>query len=371
MTRRLRNLAAVAVLVAPTVTLSVAPAIAAEPHLPPGMYQVPTYGGGYGGGEGESYGDAYGQLAEGVTTLEQATTEATEMESAGVVLITTTVGYDAGEAAGTGLVLSADGVVVTNHHVVEGATEITVTDAGTGETYTAEVLGYDAESDVAVLQLAEAEGLSTVDLDDEQVALGDEVTAVGNAEGGGVLLSSAGSVTDASADITVSSTTGEAQELTDLIEVDAYVVSGDSGGALLDSEAEVIGMNVAASTGGIEVVGYAIAIDTVETIVEQILAGDDSGAIELGYGAALGVEVYESQSGLIVAGVVADGGAGGAGLSAGSRIDWVAGVRIDDLADLAAVLAEREPGDTVHLTWTDSSGTQHTGTAVLGQAPVG
>ena len=177
------------------------------------------------------------------------TSEATDTQSEGLVEITSEIDFGEGEAAGTGIVIGSDGLVVTNHHVVEGATSIEVTVVGTGQTYDAEVLGYNAKRDVAVLQLDGASGLTTATTDASGVSVGDPVTAVGDAGGdGGSLTAADGTVTDTDHPITVSDDqTGAAHRLTQLIEVDADIIPGDSGGALLESDGDVVGMNVAAS----------------------------------------------------------------------------------------------------------------------------
>lgn len=243
--------------------------------------QIETYGGdGYRGEISGGYG--YGGAADGglVAPYQQGlgtsavdSEPATESESRGVMLIDTAVDYGTARGAGTGLTLTDDGIVVTNHHVVDGATSIAVTDPSSGETYDATVLGYDDVHDVAVLQLAGASGLATVATDQGSADRGDEVTAVGNASGQGWLSAADGTVTDPSTAITVNNEDGTASGLRGLIETDADVVSGDSGGALLDEDGEVIGMNVAATADSAEISGYAIPIDTVLDIASQVLAG--------------------------------------------------------------------------------------------------
>lgn len=244
---------------------------------------------GYGpGGTVESYGggtvDPFQQSLD--TSTEPVDSEpASASESSGVVLIDTMVGYGTARGAGTGLTLTDDGIVVTNHHVIEGATSIAVTDPSTGQTYDATVLGYDDVHDVAVLQLAGAWDLSTVAIEDDSVDRGDRVTAVGNAAGRGSLSAADGRVTDPSTTITVDDEDGTSTRLRDLIETDADVVSGDSGGALLDEDGEVVGMNVAATSGSAEISGYAIPVDTVLDIASEIVART-SGAGTSGAGQA-------------------------------------------------------------------------------------
>ena len=211
----------------------------------------------------------------------------------GLVTITSEVEFGAGEAAGSGIVIGSDGLVVTNHHVVEGATSIQVTVVTTGRTYDAEVLGTNAKRDVAVLQLEDASGLATASADASGVAVGDDVTAVGDAGGdGGALTAAAGTVTDTDHPITVSDEqTGAAHRLTQLIEVDADIIPGDSGGALLESDGDVVGMNVAASSGSADITGYVIPIKRVLRIAARVVAGEETASITLGYDAFLGVSL--------------------------------------------------------------------------------
>jgi S1-C subfamily serine protease len=314
--------------------------------------------------------------SSGTATLD--TTTASAAQQSGVVLISTVLGYQSAEAAGTGVVLTSDGLVVTNNHVVEGATEITVTIGATGESYTATVVGTDATADVAVLQLQDAAGLTTVALDDDDaVAVGDAVTAVGNAEGGGVLIAADGTVTGLEESITTQSEGVSAGEsLTGLIEVDADVVSGDSGGPLLDDEGQVIGITTAASSGSTDITGYAIPIGDVLDVVTQIVAGQDTDAITLGYPAFLGVQIATAPggaaaSGATIAGVVEGTPAAQAGLAAGDTVTAVDGAAVADGDALSAALAGHVPGDQVTLTWTtagDGSTRSATVTLIAGPA---
>ncbi|GAA4823140.1 S1C family serine protease [Nocardioides caeni] len=195
--------------------------------------------------------------------------DATAEESAGLVLISSTLTN--GTAAGTGILLSSDGTVVTNHHVVEGATDLEVTIASTGETFTARYVGGSTATDVAVLELEDASGLTPAAISSDDAGLGDAVTALGDAGGdGGSLTASPGTVTAVDQDVTVSNTDGTSTTLQDLIQLQAVVVPGDSGGAVLDSDGEVVGMNVAASSDSRNAVGYAIPFDTVLAVADQV-----------------------------------------------------------------------------------------------------
>src|SRR5882757_5368163 len=180
-----------------------------------------------------------------------STTSATTAQQVGVVDINTVLSYQGAEAAGTGMVLTSSGDVLTNNHVVEGATSIKVTIVSTGATYTAKVVGTDPTDDVAVIQLQNASGLQTAKIgDSSDVKAGDAVTAVGNAGGtGGTPSAAKGSVTATGQTLTASDENGSNVEtLTGMIEINANVVAGDSGGPLYDADGNVIGMDTAAST---------------------------------------------------------------------------------------------------------------------------
>jgi S1-C subfamily serine protease len=326
-----------------------------------GSYTDPFgYGGGLGNGGSSngsgSSGSGYGQ--------------ASSSQSTGVVLINTDVDYGAGQAAGTGLVLTADGLVVTNHHVIAGSTSITVTDPSTNKTYTADVVGYDKTADVAVLKLQNASGLQTIGTDTSNVSQGAAVTAVGNAEGQGSLSAADGQVTATGQNITVSDDNGGSESLTNLIEVTSDIVPGDSGGALLDSNGDAIGMNVAASSGGSAVTGYAIPIATVLSVANQIEGHSNNADLSYGYGAALGVQVSPNSSGALVEGVVSGGAASQAGVTQGSTITSIGNTTVNSISDLTGALAKDKAGDSVSLGWTDSSGSAHRTNVTLGRGPV-
>jgi S1-C subfamily serine protease len=306
------------------------------------------------------------------------TTDATDTQEAGLVYINTTVGYGEGQAAGTGMILTSDGEILTNHHVVEGATAITVQIVATGKTYQAGVVGFDSTHDVAVLQLENASGLTTVKTDTSGNAqVGDKVTGVGNANGdGGAASAAAGTVAALNQAITVQSDAGGASEqLSGLIEVSADIIAGDSGGALYDSDGEVIGMNTAASNGSADVTGYAIPITQALTIAQQITAGDESSTVHIGSTGFLGVEMaqsaYGASDGALVGGIVQGSAAESARISAGSTITAFNGAQITSAAQLSAAVAAVDAGKSVNVSWTDSSGTSHTATVTLKAGPIG
>ncbi|MDM4763163.1 trypsin-like peptidase domain-containing protein [Galbitalea sp. SE-J8] len=336
---------------------------------------------GFDGGQGLGGGQDFGGGTDGRGTQSglgtqngSGATTATTAQSAGVVLIDTDLEYGQGEAAGTGIVLSSDGEILTNNHVVEGSTQITVSVATTGKQYTARVVGTDATDDIAVLQLEHASGLTVASIDDDDdLGVGDAVTGVGNAEGQGYLSAAAGRVTALEQQITVNDDlSGAAKTLDGLIETDAPIVSGDSGGPLLDAEGEVVGIDTAASSNSSDPTGFAIPIDDALGVAKRIAAGSTSGDIQLGYPAFLGVELSQAATtveGAPVAGVVDGTGAADAGLTTGDVITAVDGTAIADGTGLSSAISAHKPGDTVRISWVDTTGTSRTAPIVLTQGP--
>ncbi|MFT3876727.1 MAG: trypsin-like peptidase domain-containing protein [Propioniciclava sp.] len=306
-----------------------------------------------------------------------ATTQPTAAQSRGVVLINSTM--PSGEGAGTGMVLTSSGQVLTNYHVVEGSTSLTATIADTGEQYRATVVGWDAARDVALIQLQDASGLATVTLDDDDLAVGDALTAVGNASGGGKLIAAPGQVTALEQQVKVSNE-GKAENLSGVIATDAAAEPGDSGGPMFDHEGEVAGMTTAGGQTTTAVPGYrgravattnvsyAVPIEDAMSVINQIRAGHESGTVRIGPRAYLGVSVASSS--LTVASVADGGPAAGAGLTVGSTITSIDGQAVTTHDELAAALEPREPGQKVALTWLDADGVRHSATVTLGSSPV-
>ena len=317
------------------------------------------------------------------TGTSTAATAATDAQKLGVVTIVSDLYYsDTSQAAGTGIVFSSDGQILTNNHVIEGATSIDVTIESTGATYEAQVVGTDATDDIAVLQLvtssgADVTGLTTATLDTSRagadaLAVGDAVTSVGNAEGTGDLVAAAGTVTALGDDITVGNEgTGSSESLTGLIQVDADVVSGDSGGPLVDAEGEVTGIVTAASSGTADIVGFAIPISTAVTIADQILSGVESETVSVGATPFLGVQLATAQTavGATVADSVEGTPAAGAGFAAGDVISSVDGVAVADPDALSAAIAAHEVGDPVSIGYTTAAGAATTATVTLMAGP--
>ncbi|PPH52326.1 S1C family serine protease [Rathayibacter sp. AY1E2] len=348
-----------------------------------GYVIVPSWGGSTQGGS-----SPYGSSQGGSSASEPATgatdaVAASTAQTAGVVTITSELTYQGARSAGTGMILTSDGMILTNNHVVEGATAISVTVESTGRSYTARVVGTDATNDVAVLQLEDASGLTPASLDTDGVAVGDTVTAVGNAGGTGDLVAATGTVTGLDQQITTRSESGiSAETLTGLIQTDADIVSGDSGGPLVDSAGRVVGMDTAASSGTADITGFAIPISKALDIVATIEAGADTATVEIGYPAFLGVSLSSgtasptsralatTASGAVIGGVVEGGPAAQAGLEAGDVVTAVDGVAVASADQLSASLAQREPGESVTISWTDSAGAARSAQVVLVEGPV-
>jgi S1-C subfamily serine protease len=304
-----------------------------------------------------------------------------------VAAISTTLADGQGQAAGTGIVISSSGEILTNNHVIENASSIRVRIGGTGRSRSAEVLGYNVSEDIALLKVDGVSDLKTV-ATDTSPSVGESVVALGNGGGrGGTPEATSGSVTAVDQTITVGDTSGS-QTLTNLIRVDASLEPGDSGGPLVDSDGEVIGVNTAASTSGRfrleggSTTGYAIPIKTALSIADQIESGKGSGDTHVGERALLGVAVQDtgargalrdgssrSSSSVIVQSVQSDSPADKAGISEGDAIVSLAGKTINSVDDLSSALAPHHPGDKVEVSWRDGDGDRHTETVTLVSGP--
>ncbi len=322
--------------------------------------------------------------------------------SPALVDINVTFGYQQVSGAGTGVVLTSNGLVLTNNHVINGETKISVTDVGNKKTYSAKVLGYDNSHDIALIQLQGASGLQTAKLgDSSNAAVGEGVVAIGNAGGtGGTPSYAGGSVVALNQSITASDELdGVGEQLSGLIETNANIQPGDSGGSLVDTGGRVIGIDTAASSGfsfqtsGTQ--GYAIPINEALSIAHQIESGHGTATTHVGSTAFLGVELAASgnqgggdngfggifgggssgnsgssgTSGVAVSGVVSGGPAANAGLASGDTITSLDGQAIDSATSISALLVPHHPGDKVQIGWVDSSGQSHTATVNLGSGP--
>jgi len=342
-----------------------------------------TPGGGTSNGSGGSRdgsGDGSGRHGTftGPGTASVNATAATAAQKVGVVTVLSTLNYDSrAEAAGTGIILSSRGEILTNNHVVQGSTAIKVTVESTGASYAARVVGTDETDDIAVLQLVDSSGapvtgLTKATIDTGTLSAGDAVTSVGNAEGTGNLVAATGTVTALEQSITVANDiTGADEHLTGLIETDADVVSGDSGGPLIDKQGEVAGVVTAASSGSRAVTGYAIPIDTALAIAKQIVDGHASSTIVIGLPAFLGVELASDQtgSGVLISGIVAGSAAAGTGLAAGDTITAVDGSPATTADALSSMIKAHAIGDRVTISYTDAVGAAQQVTVTLAAGP--
>ncbi|MDF8263612.1 S1C family serine protease [Luteipulveratus flavus] len=338
-------------------------------------------GSGSAGSSGSPADWGYGYGSSSQTT----TTSGTPVSSAsGVVMVDTVL--PGGEGAGSGIVLRSDGVVLTNYHVVEGSTSIRVTASG-GKTYTASVVGYDESHDVAVLKLTDASGLATATFD-TTTTVGEAVTAIGQGGGQGTLYKTSGTITASGQQITASDESSGSETLTGLLQTNAQIVAGYSGGPLTDADGEVVGMDTAASSRS-PITGYAIPIASALSIATQIQNGTHTATNHIGARAALGVEVssgttsdgsayggwspygtgdgsYGSAAGAAVVGVLDGSGVASAGLAAGDTITAVGGHTISDASRLSSVMDAYQPGQRVSVQWSDASGSSHSATVTLG-----
>ena len=388
-----------------------------------------------GAAAGGLIGSSHGLTASTATAVSKTTLSSSEIAKRvdpALVDVVSTEGDQGAVAAGTGIVLTSNGTVLTNNHVIRGATSIKVTDVGNGRTYTAKVVGYDASQDVAVIQLQNASGLTTASLgDSSSVQTGDSVTALGNAGGkGGTPSVATGTVTALNQGITASDEGSgvNSEQLTGLIETNADIQPGDSGGALVNSYGQVVGMNTAASSGTqvqsesgqSAVQAYAIPIDHAESIAKQIEAGQGSSTVHIGATAFLGIESDGSSSGsgsggsgdsggfgglrpgrrqrlrrlrrrqrlrrpgrrqrhqrqrsgtssgVTIAGALSGSPAASAGLTEGDTITSVGGQSVSSATDISQILVKYHPGDKISISWVDQSGQSQTATVTLASGP--
>ena len=301
----------------------------------------------------------------------------------GLVDINTSLSYQGAVGTGTGIVIGTGGEVLTNNHVIEGATDINAVSLANSVSYPVDVIGFDRANDIALIRLRGAE-LPMANLGTSStVVVGDPIAAIGNSNGPGAPPSYApGTVTQLGASVRASDESGGgSRELFDLIRVAADIRPGYSGGPLVNSAGQVVGVTVAATltyrmggvTGG---EGFAIPIDRAMAIANQIRSGVPSDSIHLGDSAFIGVAIADSPrfGGLpcaIVRQVLPDTPASQIGLFGGDLITAVDGIPVASAADLSNLMDRRRPGDTVTLTWIDRAGAPRSAPLVLAKGPVG
>jgi S1-C subfamily serine protease len=277
--------------------------------------------------------------------------------------------------------------------VIAGSTSIKV-DLNAGNNsrrVDADVVGVDPSDDIALLQLRNVSDLPTVQLGDSStIAVGDQVVAIGNAlDLPGPPRVTQGSIDALRRTITVDDGRGGAERLTDVIQIDAELSPGNSGGPLVDTEARVIGVNSAAEIGATDAsssTGFAIPINRAMSIVHQIEAGREDDKVQVGPTAFLGVQIqdvgrnrsgdpFENRgtlpvdSGALVRGVDSNTPAGDAGIESGDIITAVDGKSVASASALTRAVRAHDPDDTITISWIDSSGARRHATVTLATGP--
>ncbi len=289
-----------------------------------------------------------------------------------------------GQGEGTGFIVRSDGVIVTNYHVVERATSVTVlTSEEEPREFPARVIGGDIQADVAVLDV-EAEGLPTVALgSSSDLELGQRVVAIGYALGleGGPSVTSGIVSSLTRGPLTVSDPNCEVCEggqrvYTDVIQTDAAINPGNSGGPLVDLAGQVVGINSAGTTVA-ENIGFAIQIDTVKPTVFQAADNPDEPVAFMGVGSADATDPQVRFSleppldeGAVIVNVVPDGPADRAGFRVGDVVATFDGTPIGSAQDLGEAIRSKDPGDQVDVVVVRGSGGRVTLTLTLGVNPV-
>lgn len=256
-------------------------------------------------------------------------------------------------ASGSGFIISEDGYIVTNYHVIEGAESVKVT-TYSGESYDATVVGYDESNDVAVLKI-DATGLSPVVIgDSDNMNVGDSVVAIGNPLGELTFSLTSGSVSALNREITLSSNV-----TMDLIQTDCAINSGNSGGALFNMYGEVIGITNAkyssssSSEASIDNIGFAIPMNRVYGIVKSIIENGYIAKPYIGVSAAdvsTETQSYGLPKGAAIKSVTEDSPAAKAGLQVNDIVTKVGDKEITCANDLVDVVSEASSGDVLKMT---------------------
>jgi len=281
-----------------------------------------------------------------------------------------------GSGSGSGVIVSSEGYIVTNNHVIEDASEIEVI-LNDNSKYTATVIGTDPSTDIAVLKI-EASGLKPIPLgNSDELRIGEWVLAVGNPFN---LTSTvtAGIVSAKARNINLLSdkTRTTAVPIESFIQTDAAVNPGNSGGALVNTRGELVGINtaIASQTGSYSGYSFAVPVNLVNKVMRDII---DFGVVQRGY---LGVQIADinqeikeknslpSTKGVFVSSVTEDGGADKAGIEANSVILKVGSKDVNSVAELQEEIGKRRPGDKVSLTLRKENGEQEIKEVVLRSA---
>ncbi|HEX5587025.1 MAG TPA: S1C family serine protease [Acidimicrobiia bacterium] len=288
-----------------------------------------------------------------------------------------------GVGAGTGMIVSSKGLVLTNHHVIAGAEHLQVEIGGNGDMHDAHVVGYSIADDVALVQIDDVSGLPTIDTADEPSPQ-DSVLVIGNALGrGGDPTVSSGRVVALDQQITATDENGnDAETLTGMIQIAASVQPGQSGGAVVNADGKVVGMTTAASVnGGFRVESgsgeaYAIPIARALAAIQEIEKGSSTADVHVGPRAVMGIGIppdtgarTPNASGVPVSQVTAGSPADDAGITVGSTIVAIGDTTVRSGDDVVRAMNTLTPDDSVKVTWLDGSGTRHTATVQLDEGP--
>jgi S1-C subfamily serine protease len=351
----------------------------------------------------------------------------------GLVVINSSLqddGPDVYGAAGTGMIISRSGLVLTNNHVIDGTNGLTATVVATGKTYPAIWLGYDKGSDIAVIKLEGASGLTPVPLGNSSAArVGDGVVVMGNAGGTGSITTATGAITGLNLPIMASDEGGgDAEHLTGMIRTDADIIQGDSGGPLVTTAGQVIGMDTASNSGDMASqrdVGFAIPINKAMTVARQIITDKPGPGVRVGATGFVGVlvpsapdgqrstqtspqvqlqqleqseqqqdpglgggaypapagclpnaadagipdHIAPASSGALVLGALCHSPAAAAGLTAGDVITAAAGQQVSSPASLTSILATVSAGKKITINWVAPAGQTVTRAVTLSQIP--
>jgi putative serine protease PepD len=277
-------------------------------------------------------------------------------------------GQQTGQAEGSGVVLSKDGLIVTNAHVVAGATSVKIVFTYDHPSLDGTVLGLDTTHDLAVVKV-NANDLKPITIGhSNSLKLVDDVYAIGFPLALGTTVTR-GIISGLDRTIDVQRPDGSTEHLEGLLQTDAAINPGNSGGALVDAAGQLVGINTAgAQAGQAENVGFSIAIDGAIPIVRQLATGTAPSQKGVAARAWLGVVVTAANNGVGINTVVPGGPASTAGLKAGDVIVAVGGSTISAPDDLTSALSAHKPGDRVQIT-VITQGARRTVTVTLGTRP--
>ncbi|MGH2817180.1 MAG: S1C family serine protease [Actinomycetota bacterium] len=279
-----------------------------------------------------------------------------------------------GQGEGSGVVIDAKGIILTNSHVVAGSTDVSIVFTD-GKEVEGKVLGADPDRDLAVVQVDER-GLDAIEIGNStDLRLGDEVVAVGFPLGLGGPTVTKGIVSGDDRTIEADSGFAGIECLVGLLQTDAAINPGNSGGALVDRAGRLVGINTAAA-GQAENIGFAIAIDQAVPVIDEILAEPSSQRAWLGVfsrtldlGAASDLDIDPDREGAMVVDVVPGSPAADAGLEQGDVIVDVGGSEVSSNRDLTAALTELDPGETVDVSVVHPGDEEESVEVELGERP--